>query len=111
MILLKVFYGVDSLCEYDHYFNPQSLINFLRANSHAHCYASTMSPPTVQQIITSMKIVMGLDGTNEGSWRVAQLSRNTKYFRRRLAQMGVITYGHEDSPVIPMLVYLFSKIA
>ncbi|XP_037923980.1 serine palmitoyltransferase 2-like isoform X2 [Hermetia illucens] len=89
----------------------KSLINFLRANSHAHCYASTMSPPTVQQIITSMKIVMGLDGTNEGSWRVAQLSRNTKYFRRRLAQMGVITYGHEDSPVIPMLVYLFSKIA
>lgn len=24
--------------------------------------------------------------------------------------MGVIIYGHEDSPVVPMLVYLYSKI-
>ena len=53
---------------------------------------------------------MGLDGTNEGRKRIEQLARNTRYFRKRLAQIGVITYGHEDSPVVPMLVYLFSKI-
>jgi serine palmitoyltransferase len=89
----------------------RTLVNFLRANSHAHCYASSMSPPITQQILTSMKIIMGLDGTNEGQKRIDQLSRNTRYFRRRLAQIGVITYGHEDSPVVPMLVYLFSKIS
>lgn len=88
----------------------QKLINFLRVNSHAHCYASSMSPPVTQQIITSMKIIMGLDGTKEGRNRIEQLARNTRYFRKRLAQIGVITYGHEDSPVVPMLVYLFSKI-
>lgn len=88
----------------------KKLINFLRANSHAHCYASTMSPPVAQQILTSMKIIMGLDGTNEGRRRIDQLARNTRYFRKRLAQIGVITYGHEDSPVVPLLVYLFSKI-
>lgn len=69
-----------------------------------------MSPPVTQQILTSMKIMMGLDGTNEGRQRINQLARNTRYFRRRLAQIGVITYGHEDSPVVPLLVYLFSKI-
>lgn len=88
----------------------KKLINFLRVNSHAHCYASSMSPPVTQQILTSMKIIMGLDGTNEGRNRIEQLARNTTYFRKRLAQIGVITYGHEDSPVVPMLVYLFSKI-
>jgi serine palmitoyltransferase len=88
----------------------KKLINFLRANSHAHCYASSMSPPVTQQIITSMKIIMGLDGTDQGQQRINQLARNTRYFRQRLAQMGVIIYGHEDSPVVPMLVYLFSKI-
>uniref|UniRef100_A0A336LUV0 serine C-palmitoyltransferase n=1 Tax=Culicoides sonorensis TaxID=179676 RepID=A0A336LUV0_CULSO len=88
----------------------KNLINFLRANSHAHCYATSMSPPVTQQILTSMKIIMGLDGTDEGKHRVNQLARNTNYFRRRLAQIGVITYGHQDSPVVPMLVYLFSKI-
>ncbi|XP_055388037.1 serine palmitoyltransferase 2 [Condylostylus longicornis] len=88
----------------------KKLINFLRVHSHAHGYATSMSPPIAQQIISSMTIIMGLDKTNEGSQRIKQLARNTRYFRRRLAQMGVITYGHEDSPVVPLLVYLFSKI-
>lgn len=86
------------------------LINHLRINSHAHTYASSISPPIVEQIITSMKTIMGEDGTNDGKLRIQQLARNTKYVRRRLHQMGVIIYGHEDSPVIPMLVYLYSKI-
>lgn len=89
----------------------RELVNVLRANSHAHCYASSMAPPVAQQVITSMRIIMGKDGTREGARRIEQLGRNTRYFRRRLAQMGVITFGHEDSPVVPMLVYLFSKIA
>lgn len=88
----------------------KNLINVLRIHSHAHCYASSMSPAVTQQILTSMKTIMGLDGTDEGKKRIDQLARNTRYFRRRLAQIGVITYGHEDSPVVPMLVYLFSKI-
>lgn len=70
-----------------------------------------MSPPVTQQIITSMRIIMGEDGTDAGERRIKQLARNTRYFRRRLNQIGVITYGNEDSPVVPMLVYLYSKIA
>ncbi|KAM8717906.1 hypothetical protein ACLKA7_004584 [Drosophila subpalustris] len=88
----------------------KKLIDFLRTNSHAHCYAGSISPPIVQQIYTSMSIIMGEDGTDTGRNKIQQLARNTRYFRRRLAQIGVITYGHEDSPVVPMLVYLFSKI-
>ncbi|XP_059618721.1 serine palmitoyltransferase 2 [Phlebotomus argentipes] len=86
------------------------LINFLRSQSHAHCYASSMAPPVAQQILTSMKIIMGKEDAGEGARRIDQLARNTRYFRRRLAQIGVITFGHEDSPVVPMLVYLFSKL-
>ncbi|XP_055853741.1 serine palmitoyltransferase 2 [Episyrphus balteatus] len=88
----------------------KKLIDFIRVHSHAHCYASSMSPPIAQQIMTSMKMIMGEDGSDIGRRKIEQLARNTRYFRRRLAQMGVITYGHEDSPVVPMLVYLFSKI-
>ncbi|XP_017794359.1 PREDICTED: serine palmitoyltransferase 2 isoform X1 [Habropoda laboriosa] len=88
----------------------KTLINHLRINSHAHAYAAAMSPPIAQQIITSMKIIAGEDGTDEGKKRTKQLARNTRYFRRKLNQIGVIIYGNEDSPVVPMLVYLFSKI-
>lgn len=44
----------------------QTLIDYLRVNSHAHCYASSMSPPVAQQIISSMRIIMGEDGTSDG---------------------------------------------
>lgn len=69
-----------------------------------------MSPPVAQQIIASMRIISGEDGTDAGKKRIKQLARNVRYFRRRLNQIGVIIYGNEDSPVAPMLVYLFSKI-
>lgn len=69
-----------------------------------------MSPPVAAQIIEVLRILIGEKGNGEGKRRIAQLARNTRYFRSRLRQMGVITYGNEDSPVVPILVYLFSKI-
>jgi len=33
-----------------------------------------------------------------------------RYFRRRLDRMGVIVYGHEDSPVVPLMIFFPSKI-
>ncbi|XP_024881966.1 serine palmitoyltransferase 2 isoform X2 [Temnothorax curvispinosus] len=88
----------------------RTLINHIRIYGHAHTYAASMSPPVTQQIITSMRIIAGEDGTDAGEKRIKQLAKNTRYFRRRLNQIGVIIYGNEDSPVVPMLVYLFSKI-
>lgn len=83
----------------------------MRAHSYASKYAFAMSPPVAAQIVAVLKILMGKDGTNEGQKRIETLARNTRYFRRRLHQIGVITYGNEDSPVVPILVYLYSKIA
>ncbi|XP_042225748.1 serine palmitoyltransferase 2-like isoform X2 [Homarus americanus] len=89
----------------------KDLINHLRVTSHAQIYASSMSPPVAQQIITSMSIIMGKKGSGEGRRRIQQLSRNVKYFRQRLRQMGFIVYGHDDSPVVPMILYLIPKIS
>ncbi|XP_011056615.1 PREDICTED: LOW QUALITY PROTEIN: serine palmitoyltransferase 2 [Acromyrmex echinatior] len=102
------YYGIDPR-EVD-IAGTKALINHIRIYGHAHTYAVSMSPPVTQQIITSMQIITGEDDTNAGEKRIKQLARNTRYFRRRLNQIGVIIYGNEDSPVVPMLVYLFSKI-
>ncbi|XP_011146475.1 serine palmitoyltransferase 2 [Harpegnathos saltator] len=88
----------------------KALINHLRIYCHAHTYASAMSPPVAQQIISAMQIIVGEGGMDEGKKRIKQLARNTRYFRRRLNQIGVIIYGNEDSPIVPMLVYMYSKI-
>ncbi|XP_059485608.1 serine palmitoyltransferase 2 isoform X2 [Neocloeon triangulifer] len=89
----------------------KAFINHLRANSHANCYATSMPSACAEQIISSMKIIMGKDGTNEGRKRIQQLAHNSQYFRRKLNQMGIITIGNNDSPVVPMMVYMHSKIA
>ena len=48
---------------------PQEIINHIRGSSHSAAYASSMSPPVVMQIISSMKMIMGEDGTDKG-WLV-----------------------------------------
>ncbi|KAG7259298.1 LOW QUALITY PROTEIN: hypothetical protein CRUP_026665 [Coryphaenoides rupestris] len=88
----------------------KELIQFLRGHSHSALYATSMPPPVAQQIITSMKTIMGEDGTTLGAERLKQLSENTTYFRRKLRAMGFIIYGNDDSPVVPMMLYMPAKI-
>lgn len=45
-----------------------------------------------------------------GRDRVRQLAENTVYFRKRLREMGFIIYGNNDSPVVPMMLYMPAKI-
>uniref|UniRef100_A0A8C8ES72 serine C-palmitoyltransferase n=1 Tax=Oncorhynchus tshawytscha TaxID=74940 RepID=A0A8C8ES72_ONCTS len=88
----------------------KELLEYLRSHSHSAVYAASMSPPVVEQIIASMKCIMGEDGTTLGRDRVQQLAENTLYFRRRLTEMGFIIYGNNDSPVVPMMLYMPAKI-
>lgn len=49
----------------------QELIEYLRSHSHSAVYATSMSPPVVEQIFTSMKCIMGEDGTTIGEFFVS----------------------------------------
>lgn len=44
----------------------QEIIDHIRGCSHSAAYASSMSPPVAMQIISSMKMIMGEDGTDKG---------------------------------------------
>lgn len=87
------------------------IIDHIRANSYSSAYAATMAPSVMQQIISSMRIIMGEDGTTEGARRLKQLRDNVKMFRHKLEDKGFIIYGHDASPVIPLLLYMPAKIA
>lgn len=89
----------------------KQVVDHIRLHSHSSCYAVSMPAPVAQQIITSMEIIMGRDGTGDGVTRVAQLAWNCRYFRRRLQQKGFIVYGNIDSPVVPLLLYCPAKVA
>uniref|UniRef100_A0AC34QNL9 Aminotransferase class I/classII domain-containing protein n=3 Tax=Panagrolaimus sp. JU765 TaxID=591449 RepID=A0AC34QNL9_9BILA len=83
----------------------KATIAHLRKSSPTGYYSLPMSPPVAQQVIASMSIIMGRDGTRDGEQRIEKLARNSRYFRKRLKQMGFIVYGSDDSPVVPILIY------
>ncbi len=88
----------------------KDIINHLRARNHGSVYAETMSPVVAQQVYTSMKIILGEDGTDDGRNRIRNIADNSMYFRQSLKKLGFIVYGHDHSPVIPLLLFNPAKI-
>ena len=54
---------------------PQEVINYLRNASHSSTYAPSMPAPVAQQVISSMSIITGEDGSNEGMRTPGKLGR------------------------------------
>ncbi|CAF3971204.1 unnamed protein product [Rotaria sp. Silwood2] len=89
----------------------KALIDHIRIYTHSGCYSTSMSAPVVYQITSALNIIMGRDGTNDGQKRIQQLACNVRYFRRQLVDMGFIVYGSDNSPVVPVMIYMPAKIA
>ncbi|KAL0077813.1 pyridoxal phosphate-dependent transferase [Phycomyces blakesleeanus] len=89
----------------------KSVIDHLRTTNHAYIYAESISIPVAQQVISSMKIICGEDGSDEGRKKIKCLAENSLYFAARLRQMGFIVYGDHGSPVIPLLLFNPAKIS
>lgn len=56
----------------------QELIKYLSSISPAHIYATAMSPPAVQQVISAFKVILGEDGTDRGkilSWTMVTVTQ------------------------------------
>ena len=51
-----------------------------------------------------------VDGS-DGEVRLRRLAFNARYLNRGLRRLGFITYGHDDSPVIPLLLFNPGKMA
>ncbi|KAI8984289.1 pyridoxal phosphate-dependent transferase [Mycotypha africana] len=88
----------------------KAIIDHIRLRNHAYNYAEPISVPVAQQVITSMKIICGEDGTDIGRKKIKQLAENSLYFIERLREMGFIVYGDQGSPVIPLLLFNPAKI-
>lgn len=87
-----------------------------------------MPPPVLQQIVASMASLMGPEAVevipslahtlaprlrdgSEGRERLRRLAFNARFFSTGLRRLGFLCYGHQDSPVIPMLIFNPGKLA
>ncbi|CAM6116275.1 unnamed protein product [Calypogeia fissa] len=88
----------------------EDLIKYLKHTSPSHLYATAMSPPAVEQVVSAIKLILGEDGTDRGARKLAQVRENSNFFRTELRKMGCEVLGDEDSPVMPVMLYHPAKI-
>ncbi|KAJ0748051.1 putative serine C-palmitoyltransferase [Helianthus annuus] len=88
----------------------KELIQYLKYTCPAHLYATSISPPAAQQIISAIKVITGEDGSSRGAQKLAQIRDNSNYFRSELLKMGFEVLGDNDSPIMPIMLYNPGKI-
>ncbi len=90
--------------------SSREVIQYLRNSSPGFLYATSISVPAAQQIISSMKVIAGEDGTERGQKKITQLKDNANFLRNKLREAGCAVLGSEDSPVIPIMIFHPAKI-
>ncbi|THG07426.1 hypothetical protein TEA_025539 [Camellia sinensis var. sinensis] len=88
----------------------KDLIQYLKYTCPAHLYATSISPPAAEQIISAIKVLLGEDGSSRGAQKLARIRENSNFFRSELQKMGFEVLGDNDSPVMPIMLYNPAKI-
>lgn len=77
----------------------------LRAVNAGAIYSEAIAPALLAQISASLRILIGELLPGQSEERLQRLAFNSRYLRLGLKRLGFIVYGHEDSPVIPLILY------
>lgn len=86
------------------------IIDKLRLNYLNNSFGEGVPPPVLEQIISSLSVIDGSINPGEGEERLKRIAFNSRYLRLGLKKLGFIVYGADDSPVIPLLLYLPAKM-
>ena len=87
------------------------IIDKLRVSNAATQLGESPTPAVLAQILSSLRVITGELAPGHGDERLGRIAWNSRYLRLGLKRLGFIVYGHDDSPVIPLLVYNPAKIA
>ncbi|KAI1184456.1 serine palmitoyltransferase [Nemania serpens] len=86
------------------------IIDKLRSCNAATMLGESPTPAVLMQIYASLKIITGDLVPGEGEERLQRIAFNSRYLRLGLKRLGMIVYGHDDSPIIPITLYNPAKI-
>ncbi|KAI9507272.1 pyridoxal phosphate-dependent transferase [Russula earlei] len=68
-------------------------------------------PADPSQLPAWLDLPPSLRDGSEGRMRLRRLAFNARYLTRGLGKLGFITYGHTDSPIVPLLVFNPGKMS
>ena len=89
---------------------PRAFVDKIRVTNAGMIFGETPTPAVLTQISTSLRIITGELSPGQGEERLQRLAFNSRYLRLGLKRLGFIIYGHDDSPIIPLLLYHPAKI-
>jgi serine palmitoyltransferase len=81
------------------------IIDKLRSTNASTQYGEAPSPCVLMQILASLKLITGELCPGQGEERLQRIAFNSRYLRLGLKRLGYIVYGHDDSPIIPIMLY------
>jgi serine palmitoyltransferase len=87
------------------------IIDKLRSVNAATLYGESPAPAVLAQILSSLKIIDGDLAPGQGEERLQRITFNSRYLRLGLKRLGFIVYGHDDSPIIPIMLYNPAKMS
>lgn len=82
-----------------------AIIDKLRATNASTQLGESPAPCVLQQILVSLKLITGEVCPGQGEERLRRIAFNSRYLRLGLKRIGMIVYGHDDSPIIPVLLF------
>jgi len=88
----------------------KSIIDKLRVTNAATLYGESPTPPVLVQILSALKIITGELVPGQGEERLQRIAFNSRYLRLGLKRLGFIVYGHDDSPIIPIVLFNPAKM-
>jgi serine palmitoyltransferase len=86
------------------------VINAIRRFAIGYTDAVSMPAAVCAQVLTSLRVIAGEDGTDIGRKKLEKLRENSLFFRNGLEAMGLEVLGHHPSPIMPVMLYQPYKI-
>ncbi|RDW94851.1 serine palmitoyltransferas-like protein 2 [Coleophoma crateriformis] len=86
------------------------IIDKLRVTNAGTIYGEAPTPPVLMQILSALKIITGELAPGQGEERLQRIAFNSRYLRLGLKRLGFIVYGHDDSPIIPIVLFNPAKM-
>jgi serine palmitoyltransferase len=81
------------------------IIDKLRSTNAVTMLGESPTPAVLMQVLSSLKIIAGELVPGQGEERLQRIAFNSRYLRLGLKRLGFIVYGHDDSPIIPVVLY------
>ena len=86
------------------------IIDKLRMSNAATLLGESPAPSVLMQILAALRMITGELAPGQGEERLQRIAFNSRYLRLGLKRLGFIVYGHDDSPIIPIVLYNPAKM-